>query len=62
MYAFCLSCPSTTFGHQYGGFVSREWLAAKGLLSHFVLHYFHIYQQDGKIRIKSTKNDSVHNY
>ena len=33
MYAFCLSCPSATFAHQHGGgFVSREWPAAKGLL------------------------------
>ena len=29
---FFLSCPSATFALQYGGFVSREWLAAKGLL------------------------------
>ena len=29
----CLSCPSATFAHQHGGFVSREWLAAKGLLA-----------------------------
>ena len=28
----CLSCPSATFALQYGGFVPREWLAAKGLL------------------------------
>ena len=28
----CLSCPSATFAHQHGGFVSREWLAARGLL------------------------------
>ena len=27
-----LSCPSETFALQHGGFVSREWLAAKGLL------------------------------
>ena len=27
----CLSCPSATFAHQRGGFVPREWLAAKGL-------------------------------
>ena len=31
MYAFCLSCPSATFAHQYSGFVPREWLPAKGL-------------------------------
>ena len=31
MYAFCLSCPSATFALQYGGFVPREWIAAKGL-------------------------------
>ena len=30
MGAFCLTCPS---GLQHGGFVPREWLAAKGLLS-----------------------------
>ena len=27
-----LSCPSATFALQHGGFVPREWLAAKGLL------------------------------
>ena len=32
MYAFFLSCPSATFAYQYGGFVPREWLPAKGLL------------------------------
>ena len=32
MYVFCLSCPSATFALQSGGFVPREWLAAKGLL------------------------------
>ena len=31
MYVFCLSCPSATFALQRGGFVPREWLAAKGL-------------------------------
>ena len=31
MDVFCLSCPNATFAHQHGGFVSREWLAAKGL-------------------------------
>ena len=31
MYVFCLSCPSATFALQRGGFVLREWLAAKGL-------------------------------
>ena len=34
MYAFCLFCPSSTFALQHGGFVPREWLAAKGLLIH----------------------------
>ena len=29
----CLSCPSATFVLQHGGFVPREWLAAKGLLA-----------------------------
>ena len=29
----CLSYPSATFALQHGGFVPREWLAAKGLLS-----------------------------
>ena len=29
----CLSCPSANFALQHGGFVPREWLAAKGLLS-----------------------------
>ena len=33
MYVFCLSCPSATFALQPGGFVPREWLAAKGLLT-----------------------------
>ena len=28
----CLSCPSASFALQHGGFVPREWLAAKGLL------------------------------
>ena len=32
MYVFCLSCPSATFALQRGGFVPREWLAAKSLL------------------------------
>ena len=27
----CLSCPCSTFALQHGGFVPREWLAAKGL-------------------------------
>ena len=27
----CLSCPSATFASQHGGFVPREWQAAKGL-------------------------------
>ena len=26
----CLSCPSATFALQHGGFVLREWQAAKG--------------------------------
>ena len=26
-----LSCPSATFPLQYGGFIPREWLAAKTL-------------------------------
>ena len=29
----CLSRPRATFVLQHGGFLSREWLAAKGLLS-----------------------------
>ena len=28
----CLSCLSAAFAPQRGGFVPREWLAAKGLL------------------------------
>ena len=28
----CLSCSSASFALQHGGFVPREWLAAKGLL------------------------------
>ena len=31
MYVFYLSCPNATFALQRGGFVPREWLAAKGL-------------------------------
>ena len=31
MYAFYLSCLSATFALQHGGFVPREWFAAKGL-------------------------------
>ena len=33
MYSFCLSCPSVTFALLHGGFVPREWQAAKGPLS-----------------------------
>ena len=33
MYSFCLSCPSATFALLHGGFVPREWQAAKGPLS-----------------------------
>ena len=33
MYVFRLSCPSAAFPFQRGGFVPREWLAAKGLFS-----------------------------
>ena len=33
MYVFCLSCPSAAFALQRGGFVPREWLAAKGLFN-----------------------------
>ena len=28
----CLSCPSATFASRHGGFVPREWQAAKDLL------------------------------
>ena len=35
---FCLSCPSATFASQHGGFVPREWKAAKGLLRRHSLH------------------------
>ena len=31
LYAFYLSCLSATFALQHGGFVPREWFAAKGL-------------------------------
>ena len=31
----CLSCPSATFAIQHGGFVPREWLAAKGLFKKY---------------------------
>ena len=30
MHAFYFSCLSATFALQHGGFVPREWLAAKG--------------------------------
>ena len=33
MYVFCLSCSNVTFALQRGGFVPRQWAAAKGLLS-----------------------------
>ena len=33
MYSFSLSCPSVTFALQHGGFVPREWQAAKDPLS-----------------------------
>ena len=33
MYVPCLSCLSAAFALQRGGFVLREWLAAKGLLA-----------------------------
>ena len=33
MYVFCLSCPCATFAFQRGGFLPREWLAAKGLFN-----------------------------
>ena len=33
MYVFRLSCPSAAFPLQRGGFLPREWLAAKGLFS-----------------------------
>ena len=32
MYAFCLSCPSASLALQHGGFVLREWQAAKSLV------------------------------
>ena len=34
----CLSHPSATFASQHGGFVPREWKAAKGLLRQHSLH------------------------
>ena len=34
-----LSCSSATFALQHGGFVPREWLAAKGLLANPCLHF-----------------------
>ena len=34
----CLSCTSATFASQHGGFVPREWKAAKGLLRQHSLH------------------------
>ena len=46
MYAFCLSCPSATFAHQYGGFVPREWPAAKGLLILCFAYPFCWFSQD----------------
>ena len=35
---FCLSCTSAIFASQRGGFVPREWKAAKGLLRQHSLH------------------------
>ena len=37
----CLSCPSATSALQYGGFVPREWLAAKGLLA--MIFFFQLF-------------------
>ena len=34
---FCLSCNSATFALHRGGFVPREWLAAKGLFSPWMI-------------------------
>ena len=34
----CSSCTSVTFASQHGGFVPREWKAAKGLLRRHSLH------------------------
>ena len=34
----CLSCTSATFTSQHGGFIPREWKAAKGLLRQHSLH------------------------
>ena len=33
MYVSCLSCPIATFALQSDGFVPREWLATKSLLT-----------------------------
>ena len=50
MFAFCWSCPSATFASQHGGFVPREWKAAKGLLRRHSLH-------PGCILARNRKND-----
>ena len=45
MYVFCLSCPSATFALQRGGFVPREWLAAKGVLFYMRHQSSHAFNQ-----------------
>ena len=47
MYVFCLSCPSATFALQRGGFVPREWLAAKGLFYEFCFLYVLVSGSEG---------------
>ena len=42
IYVFCLSCPSATSALQRGGFVPREWLAAKGLFYEFCFLYVQV--------------------
>ena len=48
----CLSWPSATFALQHGGFVPREWLAAKDLLVSLILiHWIEIYPVDNAIHL-----------
>ena len=56
MFVFCLSCPSAAFALQRGGFVPREWVAAKGLLVSLILiHWIEIYPVDNAIHLLNNR-------
>ena len=56
IYIFCLSSPSAAFALQRGGFVPREWLAAKGLLASLILiHWIEIYPVDNAIHLLNNR-------